>query len=445
MLRLLNEPTAAALAYGLDSGAEGLYLIYDLGGGTFDVSLLKLTKGVFEVLATGGNSALGGDDFDHRLVCWALEGLGAEAILDAQDKRKLTVAARRAKEELTEKESARLAVELSGGRRIEREITREEFARITCNLVNKTLSAVKSVLRDARCSVSDLEGVVLVGGATRMPCVREAVTEFFGAAPFCNINPDEVVAVGAAMQANKLAGNNAGEDWLLLDVTPLSLGLETMGGLVEKVIPRNTAIPVAMAQDFTTFKDGQTAMAIHVVQGEREMVDACRSLARFELRGIPPMAAGGARIRVTFQIDADGLLSVSARETRTGVESSVRVKPSYGLTDEDIVRMLREGNESARSDMIERELREQRVEASRIIESTNSALETDADLLSASERAAIDAGIEDLRRKAAGSDSGAIKKAIEALAAATGEFAARRMDRSIRNALAGQTLDEIQV
>ncbi len=445
VLRLLNEPTAAALAYGLDSGAEGLYLIYDLGGGTFDVSLLKLTKGVFEVLATGGNSALGGDDFDHRLVCWALEGLGAEAILDAQDKRKLTVAARRAKEELTEKESARLAVELSGGRRIERVITREEVARITCNLVNKTLSAVKSVLRDARCSVSDLEGVVLVGGATRMPCVREAVTEFFGAAPFCEINPDEVVAVGAAMQANKLAGNNAGEDWLLLDVTPLSLGLETMGGLVEKVIPRNTAIPVAMAQDFTTFKDGQAAMAIHVVQGEREMVDACRSLARFELRGIPPMAAGGARIRVTFQIDADGLLSVSARETRTGVESSVRVKPSYGLTDEDIVRMLREGNESARSDMIERELREQRVEASRIIESTNSALETDADLLSSAERAAIDASIEDLRRKAAGSDSGEIKKAIEALAAATGEFAARRMDRSIRNALAGQTLDEIQV
>jgi molecular chaperone HscA len=445
VLRLLNEPTAAALAYGLDSGAEGLYLIYDLGGGTFDVSLLKLTKGVFEVLATGGNSALGGDDFDHRLVCWALEGLGAEAILDAQDKRKLTVAARRAKEELTEKESTRLAVELSGGRRIERVITREEFARITCNLVNKTLSAVKSVLRDARCSVSDLEGVVLVGGATRMPCVREAVTEFFGAAPFCEINPDEVVAVGAAMQANKLAGNNAGEDWLLLDVTPLSLGLETMGGLVEKVIPRNTAIPVAMAQDFTTFKDGQTAMAIHVVQGEREMVDACRSLARFELRGIPPMAAGGARIRVTFQIDADGLLSVSARETRTGVESSVRVKPSYGLTDEDIVRMLREGNESARSDMIERELREQRVEASRIIESTNSALETDADLLSGTERAAIDASIDDLRSKAEGSDSGAIKKAIEALAAATGEFAARRMDRSIRNALAGQTLDEIQV
>jgi molecular chaperone HscA len=445
VLRLLNEPTAAALAYGLDSGAEGLYLIYDLGGGTFDVSLLKLTKGVFEVLATGGNSALGGDDFDHRLVCWALEGLGADAILDAQDKRRLTVAARRAKEELTEKTSTRLAVELSGGRSIDREITREEFARITCNLVNKTLGAVKSVLSDAGSGAADLQGVVLVGGATRMPCVREAVTEFFGTAPFCDINPDEVVAVGAAMQANKLAGNNAGDDWLLLDVTPLSLGLETMGGLVEKVIPRNTAIPVAMAQDFTTFKDGQTAMAIHVVQGEREMVDACRSLARFELRGIPPMAAGGARIRVTFQIDADGLLSVSARETRTGVESSVRVKPSYGLSDEDIVRMLREGNESAKSDMLERELREQRVEASRIIESTHSALEADADLLSESERSVIDSAIEDLQKKAAESDAGAIKQAIEALAAATGDFAARRMDRSIREALAGQSVGDIQI
>jgi len=445
VLRLLNEPTAAALAYGLDSGAEGLYLIYDLGGGTFDVSLLKLTKGVFEVLATGGNSALGGDDFDHRLVCWALEGLGADAILDAQDKRRLTVAARRAKEELTEKTSTRLAVELSGGRSIDREITREEFARITCNLVNKTLGSVKSVLSDAGSGAADLQGVVLVGGATRMPCVREAVTEFFGTAPFCDINPDEVVAVGAAMQANKLAGNNAGDDWLLLDVTPLSLGLETMGGLVEKVIPRNTAIPVAMAQDFTTFKDGQTAMAIHVVQGEREMVDACRSLARFELRGIPPMAAGGARIRVTFQIDADGLLSVSARETRTGVESSVRVKPSYGLSDEDIVRMLREGNESAKSDMLERELREQRVEASRIIESTHSALEADADLLSESERSVIDSAIEDLQKKAAESDAGAIKQAIEALAAATGDFAARRMDRSIREALAGQSVGDIQI
>jgi len=304
---------------------------------------------------------------------------------------------------------------------------------------------VKSVLSDAGSGAADLQGVVLVGGATRMPCVREAVTEFFGTAPFCDINPDEVVAVGAAMQANKLAGNNAGDDWLLLDVTPLSLGLETMGGLVEKVIPRNTAIPVAMAQDFTTFKDGQTAMAIHVVQGEREMVDACRSLARFELRGIPPMAAGGARIRVTFQIDADGLLSVSARETRTGVESSVRVKPSYGLSDEDIVRMLREGNESAKSDMLERELREQRVEASRIIESTHSALEADADLLSESERSVIDSAIEDLQKKAAESDAGAIKQAIEALAAATGDFAARRMDRSIREALAGQSVGDIQI
>lgn len=448
VLRLLNEPTAAALAYGLDNAAEGLYLIYDLGGGTFDVSLLELTKGVFEVLATGGNSALGGDDFDHRVVCWALEGVAGqgEGILTPKDKRRLTLAARKAREALTDTDAVVLKLELSDGRTIEKTLTRAAFDDMVFPLVQKTTDAVGNVLKDAKKSAADIKGVVLVGGATRMPCVRKAVDAYFGKAPLCNIDPDQVVAVGAAMQANKLAGNVAeGDDWLLLDVTPLSLGLETMGGLVEKVIPRNTAIPVAMAQDFTTFKDGQTAMAIHVVQGEREVVDACRSLARFELRGIPPLAAGAARIRVTFQIDADGLLSVSAREQHTGVESSITVKPSYGLSDEDIVRMLKDGSSSAESDMHERKLRENRVEADRLIESTDSALAQDGDLLDDAERRTIDAAEAALKKTASGTDAAAIKKALDELTRVTGDFAARRMDRSIRQALAGQSLSDIKI
>lgn len=447
VLRLLNEPTAAALAYGLDNGAEGKYLVYDLGGGTFDVSLLNLTKGVFEVLATGGNSALGGDDFDHRLVCWAIEKLGAGLhadILTPSDKKRLTIAVKAAREALTDVQETRVTVELSDGRKLDEVLTRAEFNAMTAHLVQKTIDAVKNVLSDAQLGTEEVKGVVLVGGSTRMPCVREAVREFFGREPFCDIDPDKVVAIGASMQANKLAGNTSeGDDWLLLDVTPLSLGLETMGGLVEKVIPRNTAIPTAMAQDFTTFKDGQTAMAIHVVQGEREVVDKCRSLAKFELRGIPPMAAGAARIRVTFQIDADGLLSVSAREMTTGVESSIMVKPSYGLSDEDVIRMLQEGNRAAEEDMHERELREQKVEALRIIESTNSALAADADLLSQEERKVVDDALNHLNMVREGMDTEAIKQAIDAVAKSTEEFAARRMDRSIRLALEGKSVDDV--
>ena len=441
VLRLLNEPTAAALAYGLDNGAEGVYLVYDLGGGTFDVSLLKLSRGVFEVLGTGGNAALGGDDFDHAVVDWAVSQLGSVE-LTAEDRRQLLDRAKAAKEALTDVPETVLKLELSSGTHAFT-LTRVIFDQLTKSLVDETLEAVANVLRDAKLEKDQITGVVLVGGSTRMPCVRREVEAYFGFAPLTGIDPDCVVAVGAAMQANKLAGNAAeGEDWLLLDVTPLSLGIETMGGLVEKIIPRNSPIPVARAQDFTTFRDGQTAMAVHVVQGEREVVDACRSLARFELRGIPPMAAGAARIRVTFQVDADGLLSVSAREMTSGVEASIVVKPSYGLTDEEIVRMLREGNSSAEADMQARKLREEQVEAKRLLESTASALTQDGDLLSPEEQSEIDRLARAVGSAINGTDADVIHKAVEALSKGTEAFAERRMDRSIRAALAGRSVND---
>lgn len=441
VLRLLNEPTAAALAYGLDNGAEGVYLVYDLGGGTFDVSLLKLSRGVFEVLGTGGNAALGGDDFDHAVVDWAVSQLGSVE-LTAEDRRQLLDRAKAAKEALTDAPETVLKLELSSGTHAFT-LTRVIFDQLTKSLVDETLEAVANVLRDAKLEKDQIKGVVLVGGSTRMPCVRREVEAYFGFAPLTGIDPDCVVAVGAAMQANKLAGNAAeGEDWLLLDVTPLSLGIETMGGLVEKIISRNSPIPVARAQDFTTFRDGQTAMAVHVVQGEREVVDACRSLARFELRGIPPMAAGAARIRVTFQVDADGLLSVSAREMTSGVEASIVVKPSYGLTDEEIVRMLQEGNSSAEADMQARKLREEQVEAKRLLESTASALTQDGDLLSPEEQPEIDRLARAVGSAINGTDADVIHKAVEALSKGTEAFAERRMDRSIRAALAGRSVND---
>lgn len=441
VLRLLNEPTAAALAYGLDNGAEGVYLVYDLGGGTFDVSLLKLSRGVFEVLGTGGNAALGGDDFDHAVVDWAVSQLGSVE-LTAEDRRQLLDRAKAAKEALTDTPETVLKLELSSGTHAFT-LTRVIFDQLTKSLVDETLEAVANVLCDAKLEKDQIKGVVLVGGSTRMPCVRREVEAYFGFAPLTGIDPDCVVAVGAAMQANKLAGNAAeGEDWLLLDVTPLSLGIETMGGLVEKIIPRNSPIPVARAQDFTTFRDGQTAMAVHVVQGEREVVDACRSLARFELRGIPPMAAGAARIRVTFQVDADGLLSVSAREMTSGVEASIVVKPSYGLTDEEIVRMLQEGNSSAEADMQARKLREEQVEAKRLLESTASALTQDGDLLSPEEQFEIDRLARAVGSAINGTDADMIHKAVEALSKGTEAFAERRMDRSIRAALAGRSIND---
>ncbi|MDN2670971.1 Fe-S protein assembly chaperone HscA [Janthinobacterium sp. SUN026] len=448
VLRLLSEPTAAAIAYGLDNASEGVYAVYDLGGGTFDISILKLSKGVFEVLSTGGDSALGGDDFDRRLFCWISEHAKLAPLSD-EDTAILMVKAREIKELLSTKSETTIDAKLNSGEEIHLRITAADFAAMTQHLVVKTMNAIKKALRDANVDADDVDGVVMVGGATRMPHVQRAVSEFFHTTPHANIDPDKVVALGAAIQANLLAGNRAaGDDWLLLDVIPLSLGIETMGGLVEKIIPRNSTIPCARAQEFTTFKDGQTALAVHVLQGERELVSDCRSLARFELRGIPPMVAGAARIRITYQVDADGLLSVSARELRSGVEASISVKPAYGLGDDDIARMLQDSYTSADVDMVARALREEQVEAERILLATQSALDEDGGLLDADERAAVDGLMNKVRDAIAQSQSGAIdhqalKLAIEALADGTEDFASRRMDRSVRTALTGKSLDQV--
>jgi molecular chaperone HscA len=443
VLRLLNEPTAAAIAYGLDNASEGTYAVYDLGGGTFDLSILKLSRGVFEVLATAGDTALGGDDFDHRVYCWALETSRVGPV-SASDTRLVMLKAREAKENLTTHASTSLLATLSTGERIDLTLTAATFTAITETLVGKTLGPVRKALRDAKLTPAEIDGVVMVGGATRMPQIQKAVATFFGAPPLNNLDPDQVVALGAAIQANVLAGNRASdEDWLLLDVIPLSLGLETMGGLTEKIIPRNATIPIARAQEFTTFKDGQTAMAIHVVQGEREKVADCRSLGRFELRGIPPMVAGAARINVTFQVDADGLLSVSAREQTTGVEAAITVKPSYGIADTEIARMLQESQAHAAADMEARALAEAQVEGERMLAATVSALDSDGDLLAPDERASIDAAMAAVRRLAAGADRHALSAAVVALNRATEEFAARRMDRSVAGALAGRSVDSL--
>jgi len=445
VLRLLNEPTAAAIAYGLDNGAEGIYAVYDLGGGTFDISILKLSQGVFQVLSTGGDSALGGDDFDQRVFCWIIEQAKLTP-LSPQDARLLLTKAREAKETLTFHGEAPITVKLGSGEYVDLTLTTAIFAEITKTLVQKTLAPTRKALRDAGLTPEEIKGVVMVGGSTRLPQIQKAVGDYFGQEPLNNLDPDKVVALGAAIQANLLAGNRAaGDDWLLLDVIPLSLGIETMGGIVEKIIPRNSTIPVARAQEFTTFKDGQSAMSLQVVQGERELVSDCRSLARFELRGIPPMVAGAARIRVTFQVDADGLLSVSAREQTTGHEAHIEVKPSYGLSDDEIAAMLKDGFNHAADDAFRRALREAQVEAQRLIEATQSALKDDANLLSILERGHVDMCVAKLQSVMMGDDRRAIDNAMDALSKGTAEFAARRMNQSVQRVLAGRNVEQMDL
>ena len=444
VLRLINEPTAAAIAYGLDNAAEGVYAIYDLGGGTFDISILRLTQGVFEVMATGGDSALGGDDYDQALLAWVLQQQGVKTALSASERAALSAEARRCKEALSNESAEVVFAATVAGQQIRQAVSPADFEACTAAFTASTMTAVRKVLRDAGITASEASGVVMVGGSTRMPSIQRAVGDFFGQTPLTNLNPDEVVALGAAIQANALAGNSRDGDLLLLDVIPLSLGVETMGGLVERIVPRNSAIPTALAQDFTTYQDGQTALALHVVQGERDLVADCRSLARFELRGIPPMVAGAARIRVTFTVDADGLLSVNAKEQGSGVEARVDVKPAYGLSDEQIATMLKDSFATAQQDMAARALVEARVDADRMISATRSALNADSALLSASELDTIESLIASLAEMAKQSTSAAdIEAATDALAKGTEAFAALRMNQGIRKALSGKKLEEV--